>query len=251
MTYARALELAQCRGFAESDPSLDVEGRDAVNKLCILLAHAYGILVSPDELLFHGIERLHPGDRQVAAAEGAQIKLVAQAIKQDNGSVAAFVLPQFVKPGHLLHQVRQEYNGVVISSTLADEQFFYGKGAGGFPTASAILSDLSALRYDYRYEYKKLLRQQPSRLSQDALLKVYVSFDNWEKLPSDAFEEIYEYHSGRQFHYRKGIVSLKKLLENNWWKQPGVSLILLEDGVVKTPKVGENGRKAEVFALDN
>jgi homoserine dehydrogenase len=132
LTYPEALELAQCRGFAESDPALDVEGQDAVNKLCILLTHAYGILANPDELLFHGIDRLNPGDRQVAISEGAQIKLVAQAVKQDDGSVAAFVLPQFVKPGHLLHQVRQEFNGVVISSTLADEQFFYGKGAGGF-----------------------------------------------------------------------------------------------------------------------
>jgi homoserine dehydrogenase len=54
--------------------------------------------------------------------------------------------------------VKNEYNGVIIESSLADGQFFYGKGAGGFPTASAVLSDLSALRYNYRYEYKKLHR---------------------------------------------------------------------------------------------
>ncbi len=250
LSYSDALGLAQCRGFAESDPSLDVQGLDAVNKLCILLTHAYGVLVRPDELLYHGIERLNPGDRQVAVAEGAQIKLVAQAVKQDDGSVAAFVLPQFVKPAHLLHRVREEYNGVVISSTLADEQFFYGKGAGGFPTASAILSDLSALRYDYRYEYKKLLLQRPSELKSDALLNVYVSFDDWEKLPADAFEEIHEYYSGRQFHYRKGVVSQKKLLKSNWWKQPGVSLILLEEGVVKTSPIKQLSRQlAEAEAV--
>ena len=233
LTYGEALELAQCRGFAESDPSLDVEGHDAANKLCLLLAHAYGILAHPSELLAHGIHRLNSLDREIAVSQGAHIKLVAQAVKQDDGRVAAFVLPQFVKPDHLLHRVHNEYNGIVLTSALADEQFFYGKGAGGFPTASAILSDLSALRYDYHYEYKKLLLQKPSELSSDVLLNVYVSFDDWEQLPVDAFEEVHEYYSGLRFHYRKGIVSLKKLMNNNWWRRPGVSLILLEEGVVE------------------
>jgi homoserine dehydrogenase len=116
---------------------------------------------------------------------------------------------------------------------LADEQFFYGKGAGGFPTASAILADLSALRYDYRYEYKKLLLQEPSVLCEDVRLRVYVSFQDWQMLPVDAFEEIHEYYSGKSFHYRKGVVSLKKLMKNGWWRQQGVSLVLMEDGIEK------------------
>ncbi|MBI5915714.1 MAG: homoserine dehydrogenase [Bacteroidetes bacterium] len=219
--YDEALALAQRLGFAESDPSLDVEGHDALNKLCLLLAHAYGILTHPSALLRHGIHRLNAIDSDVAAAQGAQIKLVARAVKQDDGRVAAFVLPQFVQPPHLLHTVRHEYNGVVLTSALADEQFFYGKGAGGFPTASAILADLSALRYDYRYEYKKLLLQQPSTLCDDVPLHVYVSFQDWQMLPVDAFEEIHEYFSGRQFHYRKGVVSLNQLLKNDWWRQAG------------------------------
>lgn len=233
LSYSEALSQAQVLGFAESNPALDVEGHDALNKLCLLLAHAYGIVARPEQLLRHGIHRLNAIDSEVAAAQGAQIKLVARAMKQQNGEIAAFVLPQFVKPPHLLHTVRNEYNGVVLTSALADEQFFYGKGAGGFPTASAILADLSALRYDYRYEYKKLLMQEPSVLCSDALLNVYVSFQDWQMLPVDAFEEIHEYYSGRSFHYRKGVVSLKKLLKNEWWKQPGVSLILLEEGIAE------------------
>ena len=232
-SYSDALAEAQRLGFAESDPSLDVEGHDALNKLCLLLAHAYGIIAHPSALLRHGIHRLNAIDSEVAAAQGAQIKLVARAMKQENGEVAAFVLPQFVKPPHLLYNVRNEYNGVVLTSALADEQFFYGKGAGGFPTASAILADLSALRYDYRYEYKKLLLQQPSVLCADVKLNVFVSFQDWQMLPVDAFEEIHEYYSGREFHYRKGIVSMKNLLKNDWWKQPGVSLVLLEEGIAK------------------
>ncbi len=231
LSYQEALSQAQQLGFAESDPSLDVEGHDALNKLCLLLAHAYGIITIPSALLCHGIHRLNSIDSEVAVAQGAQIKLVARAVKQANGEVAAFVLPQFVRPPHLLHTVRNEYNGVVLTSALADEQFFYGKGAGGFPTASAILADLSALRYDYRYEYKKLLLQEPSVLAMDLKLNVYVSFQDWQMLPVDAFEEIHEYYSGKAFHYRKGIVSLKKLKASDWWQQPGVSLILQEEAI--------------------
>ncbi len=237
LSYNEALKQAQALGFAESDPSLDVEGHDALNKLCLLLTHAYGILAHPSQLLCHGIHRLNAIDSEVATAQGAQIKLVARAMKQANGEIAAFVLPQFVKPPHLLHTVRNEYNGVVLTSALADEQFFYGKGAGGFPTASAILADLSALRYNYKYEYKKLLLQAPSVLCQDVKLNVYVSFQDWQMLPVDAFEEIHEYYSGKSFHYRKGIVSLKKLLGSNWWKQSGVSLILMEEGIEKPSEV--------------
>ncbi len=236
LPYADALKLAQSLGFAESDPSLDVEGQDALNKLCLLLAHAYGIVVHPSKLLCHGIHRLNSIDSEVAAAQGSQIKLVARAMKQPNGEVAAFVLPQFVRPPHLLHNVRNEYNGVVLTSALADEQYFYGKGAGGFPTASAILADLSALRYNYRYEYKKLLLQAPSKLCDDINLQVYVSFQDWQMLPVDAFEEIQEYYSGKLFHYRKGIISLRKLLKSEWWKQPGVSLVLQEVGIAKEIK---------------
>ncbi|MBI1225581.1 MAG: homoserine dehydrogenase [Bacteroidetes bacterium] len=234
LSYQEALKLAQTLGFAESNPALDVEGHDALNKLCLLLAHAYGIVVHPTKLLCHGIHRINSIDSEVASAQGSQIKLVARAIKQANGEVAAFVLPQFVKPPHLLHNVRNEYNGVVLTSALADEQFFYGKGAGGFPTASAILADLSALRYDYRYEYKKRLLQAPSVLCEDVKLQVYVSFQDWQMLPVDAFEEISEYYSGKSFHYRKGIVSMKKMQQNDWWKKPGVSLVLLEEGIAKS-----------------
>ena len=93
------------------------------------------------------------------------IKLVAQAQKLQNGKVAAFVLPQFVKQDDHLSFVKNEYNGVVIESGFADKQFFYGKGAGSFPTASAVLSDIAALRYQYQYEYKKLYHHKPLELT--------------------------------------------------------------------------------------
>ena len=96
---------------------------------------------------------------------------MAQAKKLQNGKVAAFVLPQFVKQDDHLHFVKNEYNGVVIESGFADKQFFYGKGAGSFPTASAVLSDLSALRYQYKYEYKKLYHHKPHELTHNFFVK--------------------------------------------------------------------------------
>ncbi|HWJ26046.1 MAG TPA: homoserine dehydrogenase, partial [Flavisolibacter sp.] len=155
-SYKEALQEAQQLGFAESNPSLDVEGIDPANKLTILLAHAYGIITRPEELLRIGITRLQVTDAAYAEEKNMKIKLVAQACKLANGKVAAFVLPQFVKNENLLFGVKNEYNGVVIESKLADKQFLYGKGAGRFPTSSAVISDISALSYDYKYEYKKL-----------------------------------------------------------------------------------------------
>jgi len=147
LDFKQALLLAQQAGFAESNPTLDVEGYDAVNKWTFLLTHAYGIIEQPGNLLFNGIQNIHATDAVVAAAKKQEIKLVAQAQKLQHGKVVAFVLPQFVNHDDPLSFVKNEYNGVVIESSFADKQFFYGKGAGSFPTASAVLSDISALRY--------------------------------------------------------------------------------------------------------
>jgi homoserine dehydrogenase len=97
--------------------------------------------------------------RNTQGKKGFKIKLTAQLRKLANGKIAAFVLPQFVTPESQLYTVRNEYNGVVVESAFADKQFLYGKGAGRFPTSSAVLSDISALRYHYQYEYRKLMQQ--------------------------------------------------------------------------------------------
>ena len=91
LAFNEALLLAQQAGFAESNPTLDVEGYDAVNKWTLLLTHAYGIIEKPDAILFNGIQNIHMLDAQVAKAKNQEIKLVAQAQKLKNGKVAAFV----------------------------------------------------------------------------------------------------------------------------------------------------------------
>ena len=124
LDFKQALLLAQQLGFAESDPSLDIEGIDAVNKWTLMLAHAYGIISDPKKIVFTGIQHIQSGDATVAAEKHYEIKLVAQAKKLLNGKVAAFVLPQFVKSDDHLSFVKNEYNGVVIESGFADKQFF-------------------------------------------------------------------------------------------------------------------------------
>lgn len=234
LDFKQALLLAQQAGFAESNPVLDVDGFDAVNKWAILLAHAYGIVQPIENILFNGIRQIQAGDAAVAKARNQQIKLVAQASKLKSGKVAAFVLPQFVNNNndHLAF-VKNEYNGVVIETGFADKQFFYGKGAGSFPTASAVLSDISALRYEYKYEYKKLYHHTPNELSQDIYLRVYVSFDNLAEIPRDRFEWIEEWHAQEERKYLTGVIAFSALKNNTWWKENNTSLILTPDPIIE------------------
>jgi homoserine dehydrogenase len=231
LDYAQALLLARQLGYAESDPTLDVEGFDAANKWTFLLTHAYGIITKTSGIVFTGIQNISIRDAAIAREKGFDIKLVVQAKKLSDGKVAAFVLPQFVRHDDHLSFVKDEYNGVVIESGFSDKQFFYGKGAGSFPTASAILSDLSALRYDYKYEYKKLYHHTPHELSTDFYLQVYVSFDDFKHVPLEYFKYISEMHKGTERKYAIGILSFTELKENDWWKQHQVSLIVMPDGI--------------------
>ena len=233
LDFKEALLLAQQAGFAESNPLLDVEGYDAVQKWSILLLHAYGIIENPEALLFTGIQHIHPMDAGVAKAKNQQIKLVAQAQKLKNGKIAAFVLPQFVKQDDHLAFVKDEYNGVVIESSFADKQFFYGKGAGSFPTASALLTDISALRSQYKYEYTILYHHNPHELTRDLYLRVYVSFDQLFYIPREEFEWIEEWYVQDDRKYLAGVIAFSKLTENNWWNENNTSLILFPEPVIE------------------
>lgn len=233
LDFKQALLLARQSGFAESDPTLDIEGFDAVNKWTFLLTHAYGIVAKPGDILFSGIQNIHADDALVAKSRKQEVKLVAQARKLKNGKVAAFVLPQFVPAEDHLAFVKNEYNGVVIESSFADKQFFYGKGAGSFPTASAVLSDISALRYQYRYEYKKLYHHKPHELVNDIYLRVYISFTDLESIPRDRFEWIEEWYARDNRKYLTGVIALQELKNNTWWLASDTSLILAPDPIIE------------------
>ncbi len=244
LDFQQALLQAQQLGFAESDPSLDVNGYDAVNKWAFLLTHAYGIVVHPENLVFNGIQNIKASDAAVAAEKHLDIKLVAQAKKLANGKVAAFVLPQFVKQDDHLAFVKNEYNGVVIESGFADKQFFYGKGAGSFPTASAVLSDLSALRYQYKYEYKKLYHHRPHELSDSFYVRVYLSFDDLQYIPKEKFEWIEEWHAESDRKYLIGVLPFAELREQQWWRENNTSLILAADPIIEDVEVRRLKKKS-------
>ena len=250
LDYSEALLLAQQLGFAESDPSLDVEGYDALNKWIILLNHAYGIIESPENIVFTGIQNINLADAAVASQKKYEIKLVAQAKKLRNGGVAAFVLPQFVNQNDQLAFVKNEYNGVVIESGFSDKQFFYGKGAGSFPTGSAVLSDISALRYDYHYEYKKLYHHQPNQLTDNLYLKVYISFPNEAYIPKEKFEWIEEWHADLNRNYLVGVLAFAELKNATWWKENNVSLILTPEPIIEDVEIRKLKKKSlEVAGL--
>lgn len=232
LDFTEALLLAQQLGFAETDPKLDVEGWDALHKWIILLNHAYGIVESAENILFSGIQNIQLSDAVIAKEKNYDIKLIAQARKLANGKVAAFVLPQFVQISDPLAFVKNEYNGVVIESGFADKQFFYGKGAGSFPTASAVLSDISALRYQYRYEYKKKYYHPPHELTDDYYIKVYLSFNDWKQIPREKFEWIEEWHANSDRKYLVGVIHQQHLKSGNWWKEDAISLIVMPDPII-------------------
>jgi homoserine dehydrogenase len=252
LSFNDALLLAQQLGFAESNPKLDVEGYDAVNKWTILLNHAYGIVLHPDSILFTGIQAIQSSDALVAKEKGYDIKLIAQAKKLNTGKVAGFVLPQFIPLSEPLSFVKNEYNGVVIESGFADKQFFYGKGAGSFPTASAVLSDIAALRYNYKYEYKKLFHHTPHELTTNYYLKVYVSFDDWKYIPREEFEWIEEWHAQAERKYLIGVLHVSKLTTQQWWKEHNTSLILTPDPIIDDIEIIQvKKRSLELAGIEN
>jgi homoserine dehydrogenase len=168
LSYDEALALAREKGFAESDPSQDVEGRDAANKLQIIALHAFGKKVCQSDIVVKGITSITAFDQAFAREKNLVIKLLATCKADESGSLSELsVLPAFIPKGHPLRLTDNEFNGVVIGGQLSDEQFLYGKGAGRYPTSSAVLSDISAYRYQYKYEYKKGIHPHDAAVGAD------------------------------------------------------------------------------------
>ncbi|HMG17026.1 MAG TPA: homoserine dehydrogenase [Saprospiraceae bacterium] len=216
LSYEDALHQAQEKGFAESNPSLDTGGFDAKYKLLILLTHAFGLVVKPNEILNLGIEGLGPLELRFAKEKGFKIKLIAQAYKMENEQIAAYVLPKFIPISDKLFQVEDEYNGIITKTAFAETQFFMGKGAGAYPTASAVLSDISALAYDYKYEYKKLNQHNQSKLASEIILKLFTRYDKSNQINmEDYFESISEQYINSHQSYVIGFITLENIAKMN------------------------------------
>ncbi len=214
LDYASALKQAQDLGFAETDPTMDVGGFDAKFKLVIVAAHAYGVVVKPEEVFNLGIQNLSAYDLQYAREKNLKIKMVPVAKELDDQHVALFVLPKFVNDKEFLYNVEYEYNGVIVQAAFADQQFFFGKGAGGHPTGSAVLSDIAALRYEYQYEYKKAKSRKELQFTNDIELNIYLRYEDDDLVDALGFEYIQERYYSGSFKYVIGKINLQKLIDN-------------------------------------
>lgn len=212
--YGDALAEAQRLGFAESDPTFDIGGYDALFKLIIITVHALGVYVAPERIFTYGIQNINDNDIRFAREKGVKIKLVAQVVKVSDNRFTMFVMPEFVSPQKYIYSVDNEYNGVVIRGECYDRQFMFGKGAGSLPTASSILSDIMALRHDYRYEYKKMGYIAPPSYTTDIAIKIYVRFSTTDALSKLPFVKVSELHRSDDFNYVIGFIKVSSLLAN-------------------------------------
>ncbi len=143
--FGAALKEAQQLGFAEADPTADVEGHDAAAKAAILAGLAFHTRVTSDQVSAEGITKISARDVAVAHDINHVIKLLAIAELTEKGEVSVRVQPTLLPRQHPLAAVRNAFNAIFVEAESAGELMFYGRGAGGAPTASAILGDLIAI----------------------------------------------------------------------------------------------------------
>ena len=141
VSFEDALKEAQSKGYAEADPTADVEGIDAGRKICILSDLAWGKEVAPAKTPMEGISKIDLKDVDIAAAAGYKVKLLGHALKLADGKVAAYVAPHLVHESSPIAGVDDVFNAVLIRGNAVDEVMFYGRGAGK-PTASALIGDV-------------------------------------------------------------------------------------------------------------
>jgi homoserine dehydrogenase len=155
--YDDVLRIAQEKGFAEADPTADVEGIDVANKLSILISLVFGIRMHPNQIPTTGITKISMEDIAKATESGHKIKLVGSA-KLENHKLVCSVKPTLIPYSHPLAEVNNEFNAVFIKGNAVDELMFYGKGAGPLPTGSAVMGDViqigKAIAKDAAYDLK-------------------------------------------------------------------------------------------------
>lgn len=212
--YDSALHRAISLGFAETDPTFDIEGFDSLFKLIIITKHALGVYVKPEDVFIYGISKIDNFDIRWAKEKSVKIKLVAQVVKIENDRFTMFVMPEFVDRSKYIYSVDDEYNGVVIRGEGYDRQFMFGKGAGSLPTASSILSDIMAVRRNYRYEYKKANYIDCPHYTTDVMLKVYVRYEKTDVARLLPFASIQESYWSETYKYIIGEIKLGELINN-------------------------------------
>ena len=150
LTFEQALKEAQENGYAERDPSADVDGHDACRKICILAALAFGQHVYPDQVPTQGIRGVTLADVAYADSCGYKIKLLGRAIREGDGKLCAFVAPHLVPASNPLSGVEDVFNAISVTGNAIRDVMFYGRGAGKLPTASAVVADVIDIAKDLK-----------------------------------------------------------------------------------------------------
>lgn len=140
--FEDALRQAQQNGYAEADPTADIEGHDAGRKICILSDLAFGDKFDPNAVPTEGITKITLEDVEAAARLGCVIKLLGRAVRREDGSVYAYVAPHLIAKEHPLAPVEDVFNAILIDGNATGDVMFYGKGAGKLATASAVCADM-------------------------------------------------------------------------------------------------------------
>ena len=150
LTFDQALKEAQANGYAEKDPTADVDGHDACRKICILAALAFGQHVYPEQVPTQGIRNVALEDVAYADSKGYKIKLLGRAIREPEGKVCAFVAPHLVSTDNPLAGVEDVFNAIAVTGNAIGDVMFYGRGAGKLPTASAVVADVIDIAKDLK-----------------------------------------------------------------------------------------------------
>lgn len=177
MPFAEALSLAQELGYAEKDPTADIEGHDACRKICIISSLVYGKHVYPSSVYTKGITEIDLCDVEASDVLGYAIKLVATVTRTENGKILPAVMPMLVPHDNIMSGVSDVFNAVLVYGDGIDQTMFYGRGAGKLPTASAVLGDvIEAVKH-----------------------KVTIFSQSWESSENDYFVEKIENFSSRWY----------------------------------------------------
>ena len=142
ISFEAALAEAQAKGYAEADPTADVEGHDACRKICILSSLAFGRHIYPDQVPTESITAVTLADVAYAEGAGRKIKLLGRAIRRSDGRVCAYVAPHLVEGENPLAGVEDVFNAITVKGDAIGDVMFYGRGAGKLPTASAVVADV-------------------------------------------------------------------------------------------------------------
>ncbi len=184
LTFDQALSEAQANGYAERDPSADVDGKDACRKICILAALAFGQHVYPEQVPTEGIRNVALEDVAYADSCGCKIKLLGRAIREPEDKVCIFVAPHLVPGENPLSGVEDVFNAIAITGNAIGDVMFYGRGAGKLPTASAVVADVIDIAKDLKRDRRNAwgpgspdLAVSPDILTSRWYVRAHVSLD--------------------------------------------------------------------------